>query len=295
MNEETAEEILKFADFLLMNELKKEAEFFLENLADKSNCVNLYKIADSYNCESLKIISQRLLLKNFEYVFTTESFFELNSTQMKEILSSNDLVVTDEKRVYEALMKWVNFDLEKRTNYFPKLFQEIRFLSLPFEYLMHNIIAGDDFAKMVKAGHKNCIDILLKKVSESEPMRRSNVESQLDAALVVGSSLCFYIPFDNKWYTLKNQPTGTPIRKPIVVATQSGKDVYFLDGFSNMYTYNLASNNWKILDPPNVCCSNFAAACLADSVYLIGGMKHLSFCFFNHNEYRTSHFISRLE
>ena len=273
LTEKSAQEIMTSADFLLINKLKEDAAFFLENVVDKSNCINMYIIADSYNCETLKIVAQRLLLKNFEFLSSSDNFLELNSSQMKDILSSNDLVVSDEEKVYEALMRWVKFDMENRTSAFPELFSEIRLLSLPFEYLMSGIIAGDDFAKMVNAGHKNLIDILLGKVSQSEPMRRSNAESHVDAVLVIGNSLCYYVPFEDNWYKLDKHPMGTPCRTPVAVASQSGKDLYFLDGFSDLYHYNPLSNQWNIMEPPVVRNNNFAVASIGDCLYVVGGMK----------------------
>ncbi|PIO54624.1 BTB And Kelch, partial [Teladorsagia circumcincta] len=63
-------------------------------------------------------------LVNFCYsakdVIRTDEFYQLPGNQLVELISSEELQVPSEERVFEAVVKWVRFDVLARHQIFPQ-------------------------------------------------------------------------------------------------------------------------------------------------------------------------------
>ena len=75
-----------------------------------------------------------MIYRQFESLSNTEGFYQLNSEQINEIINSEDLVVETEESVFEALLRWVEYD-GRRKKIFPDLFRKIRLPSVERAYL----------------------------------------------------------------------------------------------------------------------------------------------------------------
>ena len=66
----------------------------------------MFKLADVHSCNDLKSETLRLIHTNFQDLSEAEEFRDLNSSQVREIIGSEDLVVEGEEFVVKALMSW---------------------------------------------------------------------------------------------------------------------------------------------------------------------------------------------
>ncbi|PIO66960.1 BTB And Kelch, partial [Teladorsagia circumcincta] len=57
---------------------------------------------------------------DFEDVIGTDEFYQLPGKQLLELISSEQLQVSSEEQVFEAVVKWVRFDLPARRQLFRK-------------------------------------------------------------------------------------------------------------------------------------------------------------------------------
>ena len=71
-------------------------------------------LADSYDCQELKMHADDFIKRNFTQVSQNDEFVNLDCKQLIHFVSCNDIVVTIEETVYEAVIKWVRHDTEKR-------------------------------------------------------------------------------------------------------------------------------------------------------------------------------------
>ncbi|KAL3192408.1 hypothetical protein MRX96_059051 [Rhipicephalus microplus] len=69
----------------------------------------------------------RYITHNFDQISKTESFYELDATQLKEILRADVIKAEDELALYKAAINWVQYDCKGRAKYASSLVEAIRF------------------------------------------------------------------------------------------------------------------------------------------------------------------------
>ncbi|XP_075542748.1 uncharacterized protein LOC142576489 [Dermacentor variabilis] len=69
----------------------------------------------------------RYITHNFDEISKTESFYELDATQVKEILRADVIKADDELALYKSLMNWIHYDCKARSKYASSLVEAIRF------------------------------------------------------------------------------------------------------------------------------------------------------------------------
>ncbi|XP_068122710.1 kelch-like protein 35 isoform X2 [Hyperolius riggenbachi] len=107
IQEDNVEDLLQASDLLHICSLRDECVKFLDSQLDPSNCVGIMKFADLFSIPSLSEKSKKLMLEGFEEVSCHEEFLQLSKEELIEYLSNDDLVVSKEEVVFEAVMRWV--------------------------------------------------------------------------------------------------------------------------------------------------------------------------------------------
>lgn len=69
----------------------------------------------------------RYITYNFDEVVKTDSFLELDASQLKELLRADVIKAEDELSLYKALMLWIHHDCKARHKYASSLVEAIRF------------------------------------------------------------------------------------------------------------------------------------------------------------------------
>lgn len=69
----------------------------------------------------------RYITYNFDEIVKTDSFLELDASQVKEILRADVIKAEDELSLYKALMLWIHHDCKARHKYASTLVEAIRF------------------------------------------------------------------------------------------------------------------------------------------------------------------------
>jgi hypothetical protein len=89
------------------------AEHLLRQL-NIENAIRLRKLGQSVLCSELFEAAHHLIMDEFPAVSRTPAFLELDSSALKELLSSDDLAVDSEKDVFDAVVRWVEHDENNR-------------------------------------------------------------------------------------------------------------------------------------------------------------------------------------
>lgn len=123
-------DLLPAADMLQFSVIKESTSAHLSSKVTPSNCIEISVFADVHNCKALKEFSQKFARENFRRVSKTESFCEVDLGQVCQLMSSSSLGITTEKDVFEAMMSWVQYDVEMREKYLPSLLGLVRLKQL---------------------------------------------------------------------------------------------------------------------------------------------------------------------
>ncbi|KAL1485724.1 hypothetical protein MTO96_010023 [Rhipicephalus appendiculatus] len=69
----------------------------------------------------------RYITHNFDEISKTESFYELDAMQLKEILRADVIKAEDELALYKAAINWAHYDCKARAKYVSSIMEAIRF------------------------------------------------------------------------------------------------------------------------------------------------------------------------
>ena len=134
-----AQDPMMIADYLIIPSLKSKASVFLESSLNASNCLALESLAFRYNCESLKQAAVAFEFENFVAVAKSEDFKALDAENIKELICKDEINVSDEEEVYQAVIAWVKHDLPSRECLLPELLKCLRLFSMS-KYSLRNIL-----------------------------------------------------------------------------------------------------------------------------------------------------------
>ena len=131
---ENIEDTIACANYFLMASLKESCCQFLDKILKPSNCLSIFSIASRYGCDDLRERAKIMILQNFSSVMEGEEFLHLTFCEVFDLLSSDMLEIPNEDLVFQALMRWLNYDLS-RNIYFTELLDCVRLQFVSDSYL----------------------------------------------------------------------------------------------------------------------------------------------------------------
>ncbi|XP_078485279.1 kelch-like protein 12 [Ciona intestinalis] len=136
---ETIGQVIEAASFMQLPDLLIFVVQYATKILDEENCISFQKLGELYKLENLVQSSYKYLLDHFDEVSTSNNeFLSLTSSELNGILL-DDITVSSETVVYEAVVFWVKYDLVERQQYFVKFFKLLRL----------QVISVDDMANIV--------------------------------------------------------------------------------------------------------------------------------------------------
>jgi len=91
----------------------------MQQQLDASNCVGIRAFADFHSFIELKRVADEYAKEHFEDIIKGDEFFELLTTpqQLIDLISSDELNVCSEGRVFNAAMAWIHHDEQERRQF----------------------------------------------------------------------------------------------------------------------------------------------------------------------------------
>ncbi|TRY83462.1 hypothetical protein DNTS_016207 [Danionella cerebrum] len=116
ITERNVVQLLVAADQFLISGLLGLCCQFLEVRLHPENCIGVCILTrDFYSCSELHYKSKRFVLEHFEKVLqVSEEFLELSVEQLIEIIEKDELNVTLEEVVFEAILHWISYAPDSR-------------------------------------------------------------------------------------------------------------------------------------------------------------------------------------
>ena len=130
--------LFEAADILQFNGVKAACFKFFKQQINKSNCIRTWLFAESHNCTELLDASLKYVECNFLDIVRGKEFLDVDQPDViTGITSREDLAITSEEQVYEAVLSWVQHKLHRRKNCALEVFKSVRFPSMSRDYLMY--------------------------------------------------------------------------------------------------------------------------------------------------------------
>jgi kelch-like protein 6 len=135
---DTVQNLLSTANLFQLLELKKGCADFMANKLDVDNCIGIHFFAQAHECESLEFHAWDVITENFEAVSSTTEFLELTWENVIDIIKYDDIQATEEE-VFEAALKWLQLQPEKRNEHIYAVFSNIRFSLIDKHYFFDKV------------------------------------------------------------------------------------------------------------------------------------------------------------
>ncbi|XP_050419429.1 kelch-like protein 40 [Patella vulgata] len=295
INNSNVQSLLTAANMMQIESLTNLCIEHTGSQVDVDNCVDVFSLADVNGLEQLKSTTKQFIFDHFEDVAQTDTLSLIDLDFMLELMAADELNTEKEERVFEVLERWVEFDYEARSRYFPIMFQLIR-LPLIEKDILTSILATNRLIR----GHPDCQDLLVSVINKSTCSSRIN--STLRKGMFTRKMLIFsggtihentrsftcFDPDTRKNYIgIEQQPTFDSQFKVDYFKLIVAKDatILFLGGIlydkqkldehcaalTTVYKYAQQERSWLTCSPMQQGRCSFAVCSYHGRVYVLGG------------------------
>lgn len=286
--------LLAEASLFQMAELQNKCCDYLKQQLDAANCLGIRHIAQRYEFNDLVESATAYTLGWFEEVIKNEEFLGMAVDDLIAIISAEELNVTCEETLYEAVMGWITHqNSEDRVGQLANVMEHVRFSQMESRYLArvseNPLIKADkkcrdyeDEAKDYYLGSPVDRESMSKNERFKQRKRRNNSRDKL---YVVGGwlddggatpSVERYDPMRDEWTEVAqmNKPRrghGLAVLNNILYAF-GGRDKDH-NYSRTVECYHVASNRWTIADVAQLpqARSDSGIASLNGCLYVTGG------------------------
>ncbi|KAK4029684.1 LOW QUALITY PROTEIN: ring canal kelch homolog [Daphnia magna] len=287
VNEDNVQTLLPAANLLQMFDVKEACSEFLVTQLHPSNCLGIRAFADLHGCIDLLNLADKYTAQHFSDVVDGEEFSSLQCQDVIRIISSDKLTVSSEEKVYEAVMNWVNANIDDRNIELSHLMEYVRLPLLPQDYLLQHVETNT-----LMRSNAHCKDLLIEalkyhllKADQKQIYQTSRTRPRLPIGmpkilLVVGGQSpkairgveCYDFE-TQKWNPLAEMPTR---RCRAGLASVCGR-IYAIGGFNgslrvrtvDLYEPNL--DQWFPAPDMETRRSTLGVAVLNNCIYAVGG------------------------
>ncbi|XP_026999160.1 kelch-like protein 41b [Tachysurus fulvidraco] len=116
---------------------------YLQKKLSVSNCLAIFRLGLVLNVPRLAVAARDYSADRFESLVSEEEFLQLAPHELFALIGTDALNVEKEEMVFEALMKWVRSDKEKRVKALGDAFECIRFRLMPEKYFKEKVETDD--------------------------------------------------------------------------------------------------------------------------------------------------------
>ncbi|KAM9367004.1 kelch-like protein 10 [Symphorus nematophorus] len=291
VTQENVKELFIAADYFNVLGIRQACSDFMEEQLTPHNCIGIWWFSDVFNDPQLKHKAFLFMLKHFEEVAaTSEEFLELSVQELGTIIEDDQLSVRKEKKVFEAIIRWIIYAPEERRVYISLLLSNVRLALMSPQYIMDNVTDNE----LVKASAE-CRPTLLRTMEVMLDIRTGRFSAssvcerlarpRLPSAILLAVGGC-----SNGSPTNTIEAYDVPADCWVRVA-DSEQEVHlaylgtaFLDGslyclggfdgdeeFSIMNRFDLDTHTWQEVAPMHSCRCFVSVTVLDGYIYAIGG------------------------
>lgn len=283
---ENLKEILHSACLFQIWRLKEICVVFMKSNISAENCLGFHKLAQVYDCNEFAKKSKWFVDCNIKNILEdSEEFTSVDVEWVKEFLALENETLSDEVTLFQAVVKWIEFDVESRSTYVCELISMVRLPVMTKYYLCSNVLRNpwvSDCAvcyeycvesmnfqmikksvklnkqQMTKRGtemiifNQNKLSVYAYNLSSDNFTSKYSIENRVGSSILC-CSLCF---IDNKLFAIGGQNT------------------------SSVFSYNMDTLGWFKRAPLPKCLSDtskvngYAVISSGGFIYAMGGYSH---------------------
>ncbi|XP_059617771.1 kelch-like protein 5 [Phlebotomus argentipes] len=273
--------LLSAADCFQLDDLVRYCDTFLTRHLNHSNCLGIAEIAELHNCDGLAITSSYYISQHFLKVCENQEFVEISAEQLAKLLACDDLNVSSEEDVFNALLVWLKGEFKHRKKFIPTLLGLIRLHRLNPEFIISKV---KPLCESV-----NCKDLVSQALEwhrwpNRSAMRLSQKPRRWNAGRLItvgydcaGGEKRYVVDaycFRTKKWTFVAENNENHFNCGIAF---NGNGIMFMGGScgtqhrNNVNCLNLATKDLRMLPPMRSDRAEFCSAELNGFVYAIGG------------------------
>ncbi|XP_050419085.1 kelch-like protein 10 [Patella vulgata] len=290
IDSENVELLLPAADQFHIIGLIKACCDFLCNQLVAENCIGIRNFSRAYFCHSLERTALRYLLQNFTTIYlVSNEFLQLDVDEVSEILSSDDLNVKNEELVFDAVLRWIDFDPERRRCHMARILKTIRLGLLSTQFFVEKV-KSHPYVKESEACKPIVIETLKflydldmddeKEVDLNNPLAKPRVPHEI--LFVIGgwsggsptNMMETYDTRADRWIVCDSVDQGPRAYHGTVALDQL---IYIIGGFDGMEyfnsvrSFNPITKKWTEVAPMNAKRCYVSVAVLKGHIYAMGG------------------------
>lgn len=285
--------LLVGSSFLQLQLVRDACCDFLKKRLHPSNVIGVKAFADTLSCVSLVDAAYKYIQKHFVEISKSDEFLSLPFAEILDIVGRDELHVTNEEEVFEAVMDWVKKDIKRREENLPHLLTKVRMPLLTPAYLTDRVATEE----LVRTSHQ-CRDLLDEaKDYHLMPERRLLLQSfrtrprccpdilgliyAVGGLTKAGDSLSTVEVYDPTFERWQMSNEMTMLRSRVGVTVMNNK-LYAIGGYngserlSTVEAFDPVTNSWSKVAPMNCKRSAVGAGTLFNRLYACGGYDGVS-------------------
>ncbi|XP_075960673.1 kelch-like protein 10 [Anarhichas minor] len=299
VTEENVQELLLAADQLnVMGVVQTCCDFLGEQLCPE-NCIGIFQVTDTCLSPELRLKAYHFIVDHFEEVVLSEEFPQLSVQQLADILGRDDLNVSEESAVFEAILRWIAHEPEERKAHLAVLLSKVRLVLMCRIYVRFHVMYNElvennaECLEMVRAVNKAQQYITLFRPSVGHlgnPLARPRLPNAI--LLAIGgcsshnsismnpmNSIQSYDVSTDLWMQVTDQDEGPRAYHGTAVLNGS---IYCVGGF-NMFDrlnsvrrFDVSTRTWHDAAPMHHRRCYVSVAVLGECIYAMGGFDGYS-------------------
>ncbi|XP_044161466.1 kelch-like protein 23 isoform X2 [Bufo gargarizans] len=286
LNQGNVTNLLETADFLDLRQAKLFCIAFLVHELKVSNCLGMISYAQQYGCVDLYESAVHVAVTHLSELMNDyeDEFSQLDKETLEVLLQSDDLYVSNEDVVFEAVMKWVLMDTIREKN-FEELVALVRpaFLSLTF---LNALVK-----RIQRSKGQDTYFRLLEALNSNPPITWSTMGNMISASrtyetlYVLGGKhekeeqeLYIYLPKTNTWKACsllqrKNltQYAVATVGNLVIVTGGYFRGDFVWYSIDWVLIYDSSDNCWRDGPPMKISRNCHCAVGIGLHLYVIGG------------------------
>lgn len=139
LTNENVQSIMVGASYLALHKVKDICAEFLQTRFHPQNVLGIRHFADTLSCVNLLEEANKFINRFFQEVAQGEEFVNLSLNDLKDLICKDELYISSEQLVFEAVMRWVKHGDETRSEKLPELLSLVKLPLLPPEYLVDHV------------------------------------------------------------------------------------------------------------------------------------------------------------
>ncbi|CAF0862241.1 unnamed protein product [Didymodactylos carnosus] len=293
VDEKNVQTLLPAACILQIQEVQDTCCEFLKAQLDPSNCLGIRAFADTHSCRELLKIADRYTQHNFNEVKESEEFLFLPVNQLIDIISSDELNMTSEEDVFNAVMHWIQCNTEQRKQYLSQALEHVRLPLMNARFLVntvssHPLIRSDQTCRDLVDEAKDYLLLPQERLNMQGPRTRPRKPIKPGEVLFAVGGWCsgdaiasveMYDPQTNEWRAVAQMSkrrcgVGVAVLNNLLYAVGGHDGTSYLNSVER---FDPQTNQWSSeVSPTSSCRTSVGVAVLDGCLFAVGGQDGTS-------------------